>query len=274
MLDCTIAYGLRFLFPARDDAVGASLRRHGEFARPEVDFLIEHAEGGAFIDVGANIGAVALPLARARPACRVVAIEAHRGLHGLLAANALNNGLYNVEAFHAAAGAQKGLAEFPTPLLDEALNFGAVGFGGSAGRTEAVRMLTLDEVAPPDTRLVKIDVEGFEPDVLQGADSLLRSHKAVWLVEASVKSPEAAARVVSVFLEAGYGVHWLYAPFATPASRKDRPQDIGRGDANVVALPPGTPNRWKLPQVAHPGAQRPGAAADYPYLARYGYIQG
>lgn len=272
MLDSTVAYGLTFLFPARDSAVGASLRRHGEFARPELDFLLEHAVGdGAFVDVGANIGAMALPFADQRPTWKVVAIEAHRGLGGVLAANALANGLYNVEIIPAAAGAAPGLAEFPTASLSDALNFGALGFGKSDAPTETVRVTTLDELAPADTRIIKIDVEGFEPEVLKGGTEILRRRTAIWLAEASVQNPQSSELVVRTFLEAGYSVHWFYAPFATPASPKDRPATPEVGDANVVALPPGAPNAWNLTPVSHPGERRPGDFAAYPYLARYGY---
>ena len=272
MLDTTLAYGLSFLFPARDNAVGACLRNHGEFARVELDFFTDHAAGqGTLIDVGANIGAIALPFARARPDWRVLAIEAHRGLHGLLAANALNNRLFNVEVFHAAAGAEPGLPDFPaTPLSDE-MNFGTLGFGRTATVTEHVRMLTLDEIAPADTRLVKIDVEGYEPEVLRGARDLLGRRSAIWLAEASIQNPEPSAQTIRTLMEAGYAVHWLFAPFATPASAKARPATPGRGDANVVALPPGVPNRWNLPLISDPSERRPSGADAYPYLARYGF---
>ena len=272
MLDSTVAYGLTFLFPMADSAVGASLRNHGEFARVELDFLLEMAGGpGALIDVGANVGAIGLPFAHRRPDWKVIAIEAHRGLSGVLAANALNNRLYNVELVHAAAGAERGLVAYPATSLSQATNFGSIGFKTGDGPMETVRMLTLDEIAPADTRLIKIDVEGFEAQVLEGARGLLERRQAVWLAEASVQNPEASAEAISVFQEAGYSVFWFFAPFATPASEKGRPENPARGDANVVALPPGAENVWNLPPVGSPGEQRPGDASAYPYMARYGY---
>ena len=214
MLDRTIAYGLEFLFPAGDEAVGACLRRHGEFARVELDYLLEAATGaGAYIDVGANIGAIALPFAQRRPNWRVMAIEAHRGLSGVLAANVLINRLHNVEVYHAAAGAERGLVEFPALALSTKVNFGALGFKSVTGATETVRMLTLDEIAPADTRLVKIDVEGFEPEVLKGASALLASHKAIWIVEATIQNPEATASVIRRFQALGYGLYWFYRTY-------------------------------------------------------------
>jgi FkbM family methyltransferase len=272
MLDSTVAYGLTFLFPTADSAVGASLRNHGEFARTELDFLAEAAQGsGTLIDVGANIGAIGLPFARLKPDWKVMAVEAHRGLSGVLAANVLNNRLYNVEVIHAAAGAERGLADFPATPLTATTNFGAIGFNTSGAPMETVRMLTLDDLAPADTRLVKIDVEGFEPEVMKGASELLRRRTAVWLVEATIQNPASAASVIRTFQEAGYSTHWFFAPFATPASPKGAPREASVGDANVVALPPGVANSWRLPPVGAPDERRPGSASAYPYLSRYGY---
>jgi FkbM family methyltransferase len=274
MLDCTVAYGLQFLFPMGDTAVGASLRVHGEFARTELDFLLDHAGPAAtLIDVGANIGAIGLPFAHQRQDWRVLAIEAHRGMSGILAANALNNRLFNVDVFNAAAAAEAGLAAFPALPLAGQINFGAIGFGQVDGPVETVRKAALDDIAPDDTRLIKIDVEGFEPEVLKGASRLLAGHQAVWLVEAAVQHPAAAASAIATFMDAGYGVYWFYAPFVTPNAPKGGAINPGRGDTNVVALPPGVANLWDLPQVLTPTDKRPQNAWDYPYLTRYGYAE-
>ncbi|RAK59968.1 hypothetical protein DJ021_09205 [Phenylobacterium hankyongense] len=273
MLDLTRAYDLDFLFPASDTAVGASLRDYGEFARVELDFLADCASGeqGALIDVGANIGAIALPFAARKRGWRVIAVEAHRDLAGVLAANAFSNHLYNVEVIQAAAGRARQVVDFPTPSIHGNRNFGGVGFHLKDAPLEPVRMLTLDETAPAGTQLVKIDVEGFEPEVLAGASELIARRETVWLVEATVNNPAAAAQVIETFRSAGYGVHWFYAPFATPRfSKRQPPRDV-QGDANIVALPPNTPNRWELPAVDSTDERRPGTTSAYPYLSRYGY---
>jgi hypothetical protein len=151
------------------------------------------------------------------------------------------------------------------------MNFGVLGFELGEQPMESVRVLTLDEIAPPDTRLVKIDVEGFEPQVLAGAPRLLARRETIWLAEASSQHPQAAAETIRLFQDAGYGVYWFYAPFVTRNPVRG-PTPLGaRGDPNVVALPPGVANAWRLPPVGAPGEQRPGNVADYPYLARYGF---
>ncbi|MFN3584948.1 FkbM family methyltransferase [Phenylobacterium sp.] len=273
MLDLTIAYGLDFLVPARDQTIGTLLRFHGEFAKPEIDFLLACATGtgGTFIDVGANFGPIALPFAKARPNWSVLAIEAHRGMAGLLATNAFNNRLYNVESFHAAAGADEGLARFPAVPLSAAMRFGLLSFDLDAPK-ETVRMLRVDDIAPPDTRLVKVDVEGFEPQVVGGAARLIDSRSAIWLIEAVGSRPEARAAVNKRFRDAGYDLYWFYAPFATPNSPKAKPGNVAPGDVNVVAMPSGAAPPWPLQALREVDERAPTGIEGYEYLRAYGYV--
>lgn len=272
MLDTAQAYGLDFLYPAGDDTIGRSLRLYGEFARPEIDLLVDYATSptGMLIDVGANIGAISLPFAKANPEWKVLAIEAHRGLCNVLAANTLNNRLYNVEPFHAAAGSERRFVDFSAAPLTLSANYGTMSVERVTGRREPIRMFPLDDLAP-SAALIKIDVEGFEPEVLKGAGRILMEKRAIWLVEAGEKTPAESRAVARAFIEAGYRLFWFFAPFATPSSTRGRPESPTMGDANVLALPPGVENLWGLPELTSPDAPRPKSLGDYPYLARYGY---
>jgi len=272
MLDVTRAYGLTFHFPGRDTAVGASLAAHGEFARAELDLMSDIARAsrrGTLVDVGANIGALALPFAHRFSDWRVLAVEAHRGLSTVLAANAVCNGLGNVEVVNAAAAAAPGLLDFPCTPLSGAGNFGLMAVGMNAP-VEQVRALALDEVAPPDTRLVKIDVEGFEPEVLKGAARLLRDVRPAWIFEVSPRRPEVTASCLGTFLEAGYLLHWFYTPFVLPKPLKgDAPFERARGDLNVLAADQGAFG-WDLLPVTSAHAPLPTYGEGLRYLRRYG----
>lgn len=273
MLDLTEAYGLTFMFPAGDAIVGRSLRVHGEFARPEVDLIrayLDQAEPGTFLDVGANIGAIALPVAAAFPQARAIAVEAHRGLAQVLGANALNNRLYNLEVHHAAMGPAEQVAGFTMPSLKVKGNFGSLGMHGTEAM-EPVRMWTLDAAAPADTRFVKIDVEGFELEVLRGAARTVAAKQAVWLFEAKASTPT-TPDTLAVFLDAGYRLFWFFAPFVTPNAPKMLKRELHLdGDFNCVALPPEVPNLWELPAVTAPTDRPPTDISHFRYLARYGY---
>ncbi|MDO8913505.1 MAG: FkbM family methyltransferase [Phenylobacterium sp.] len=269
MLETTTAYGLDWLVPTADTGVSRALREFGEFARPEVELIAELVGGGAYVDVGANLGSIALPVAQAGG--RVIAIEANRDLAGLLATNALNNRLYNVQVHHAAVGEVRRLAKFPMVPLSEVTNLGTSGFH-LAGRypEEVVQMTTLDAITPRDTTVIKIDVEGYENQVMIGAESVLRDIRPVWIVESGSDTPGNRV-VMEMFLSAGYRLWWFLAPFVTrQTSRSGDPSMLTRGDFNILAMPDGREPPWMMPEVAD-RSPRPVGLKHYPYLARFGF---
>jgi FkbM family methyltransferase len=273
MIATAQAYGLSFRYPALDTAVGATLRDHGEFARPELDFLIDHAEGpsGAFIDVGAHVGAMALPFARARAGWRVIAVEAFGQMAELLAQSVRDNGLENVQVMAVAAGDFTGLADFPAAELHYNGNFGTIGFFTKEVPTKRkVPVVRLDDIAPPDTRVLKIDVEGYEPQVFRGASQILKTAQPVVLFEAHRKHVDGTAEIASELGALGYQLFWFFAPFVTRnGPLPDAKFDV-RGDMNIVGLPAGAANRWGLPPVVDLSV-RPSDAEDLSYLRRYGF---
>jgi FkbM family methyltransferase len=284
MFQSATAYGLTFEFPADDNAVGPSLTRYGEFARVVTDFLLDHAgdETGTLIDAGANLGTICLPFAKERPGWRVQAIEAYPEMARLLTVNAARNRLSNIYVVRAAAGAAAGEVDFPNPPLTGPKNFGTLSIArASEFPCVKIPMVALDDIANPDTKLVKMDLEGHDPEALRGAQRLLHEVKPVWLIEAAVNHPQAAGAVIQSLLLAGYSVYWFYAPFVSLKARLERGEraptpaemkPLTLGDANAVALPPGMENRWDLPQIRTATDGRPDRINAYPYLKRYGFF--
>jgi FkbM family methyltransferase len=270
MLEDVEAYGLKFRVPAGDTAVGACLRDYGEFARPELDFLLDHADAasGTFVDVGAHLGTVSLPFARARPGWRVISIEAAYALANLIVEAAAANGIGNVEVLSVAAGEAAGVAEFPAVELWGSGNFGAIGFEHPQAARRKVGVRPLDDIAPDDTRLIKVDVEGYEAHVLRGAPRLLGQVRPIWVLEAHRGKVEQTRTVAGQLTAHDYRLFWFFSPFATPTAPR-APSDPSRGDLGLVAIPAGQP-RWDLPAVVDV-ARPPTNYAEFPYLRRYGY---
>jgi FkbM family methyltransferase len=276
MLDITRAYGLNFLVALNDHGIGRLLRNHGEFARVESQLIVDYVRRlgrGAYIDIGANIGTIALPVAAACPKVHVIAVEAQRAVANILAANAMGNHLYNIDVIHAAAGAQAGLMPFPQGRLGgRETNFGVIGAHLDDFPTENVRVCTLDEIAPENTGFVKMDVEGFEPEVLKGAQRLIHETKPVWLLESNPKTMEPARSTMRTFLSAGYRLFWFYAPLVTPRAPKlPRVPANSNGDMNFLALPPGVENLWNLIEFEDADVVPPSRASDFPYLRNVGF---
>jgi FkbM family methyltransferase len=139
----------------------------------ELDFLRAHTPaGGVFVDVGANAGTYALPLARhVGLNGKVIAIEPHPVMVARLAFNEAASASGNVVLVPAAAGDTEGDLMIET----DRENYGAshVHPGASAGndaiRVPAMRLLRIlqdRDVGQIDS--LKIDVEGYEDRVLIG----------------------------------------------------------------------------------------------------------
>lgn len=129
--------------------------------------------GDVVVDVGANIGNTALAAAsRVGPGGRVLAFEPHPRTHAFLLENVALNDARQVEVVNAAVGDRPGTVKFSSLSADDINRVLASGEADS-GLTVPVR--TLDEALAGVARidLLKIDVEGYEKRVLEGAGDVL-----------------------------------------------------------------------------------------------------
>ena len=131
--------------------------------------------GDVALDIGANIGIVTMLMARlVGDTGRVHAFEPNPNAADMLHASVERNDLSNVKLHRVALGSHGGLMTLVVP-------FGNIGGASLVDRGEAgvsvdvpVRTLTemLSRADIPSIRLAKIDVEGYERDVLAGARGL------------------------------------------------------------------------------------------------------
>lgn len=126
--------------------------------------------GDVVLDVGANIGAITVPAARlVGPTGSVVAIEAVPNTAARLRKNLQANNLPNVRVVESAVSDHRGEL---TLYLPTKYNRGAtsqVDSGHSEGSYSVPCAPLLDLVTPDElsaARIIKIDVEGAEPEVL------------------------------------------------------------------------------------------------------------
>ena len=143
--------------------------------------FVAHAlrPGDLFVDVGANIGAYTA-LAGAVAGAAVMAFEPNDLARDWLARNVALNGLQaRVEIRNEAVGATAGNVEF-TVDRDTTNSVVVAGDGlAVAERKATVPMTTLDIMCQKRCpAIIKIDVEGFELPVIEGASELL-SHSGL-----------------------------------------------------------------------------------------------
>lgn len=140
---------------------------------PEMAFVLHALRSGElFVDVGANIGAYTV-LAASIPGARCAAFEPAPETFGRLTENIrLNDFGSRVQANQLAAGSEDGELVFTKGL--DSVNH-VVGPDDNARNGTRVSVRRLDTVLHADNPVVmKIDVEGYEMLVLQGADGILK----------------------------------------------------------------------------------------------------
>jgi FkbM family methyltransferase len=141
-----------------------TLRTRGVFPRRYL------RPGDRVIDVGANIGSFAIPAAReVTDTGRVYAIEPHPRIFEYCRRNVRLNRLTNVELFQTALGPEAGVTRL-SDRLNDTMNY----VDPEAGTIE-VPVTRLDDLPLGDgpIALLKIDTEGFEKFVLEGAPATL-----------------------------------------------------------------------------------------------------
>lgn len=157
----------------------------GGYERSTIRLLKQRARpDGLAIDVGANIGSHAIPMAKAMRTGRVLAFEPNPLVFPRLIANLALNPDCNVDARAMAIGNRIGQVELFIPSPD----------AGNLGQASLVENSNFNKVGVPCTTLdslledeklgtvdvLKIDVEGFEWAVIEGARTMLaRDHPLV-----------------------------------------------------------------------------------------------
>lgn len=161
---------------------------------PDLVMAIEVAKAiggsGSYIDIGANAGYWAIPLAKNFPSA--IAFEPDPSVRGRLTRNVKLNQLENVTVCELAVSDSSGIASFAVRrALDNSgsLNDGMgslVNFDTFLEDTVPVKTVSLDQylsIKGGSVSLIKIDVEGAEELALKGAIRTLHKDKPVVVSE-------------------------------------------------------------------------------------------
>lgn len=248
---------------------------------PTRAFLDCHlAPGDVFIDVGAHLGVYSLGAATLHPApseaVRVVAFEPHPlNILTLLRQLALNGRQHDVEVVCSACGAAPGLAQL-WPFSTMGNYIAAERPKDAAGDNPPLTV----PVTPLDTLLndrpdlaggrvfVKIDVEGYEPEVVAGAEGLLASGRVDALVieksdhHAAPERRRAYEAMIETLRGHDFDIRWfphVHLPCALI------PWVSGNETGNLVAVGPSL-----KPRAAYDGPYAPYTPLPPPMNADFG----
>lgn len=230
--------------PSIDKGVELSLFETGTYEKGTIQLMDDFLKpGSVFVDIGANIGLMsAIASQMVGETGKVIAVEANPKTLELLNQNLELNHCKNVEVIPDALGSEAGSALFYENWQVNRGGASLLSQGDEQG--VEVRVRTLDEVLSGQrVDLIKIDVEGFELEVLKGGLQTLNASRPVLIVEVSDEriSEKGVSPVEIADFITGLGAYQLFKQKGTKERRSKLIPISGHNDLpkhdNIIAIP-------------------------------------
>lgn len=176
--DITVAgkYDIKYKLPNIKEDIGFEIFINGIYESEYVKYFTKQIPvNGVFLDLGANIGSICIPLAKQRPDITIIAVEASPRVFGYLKYNVGLNSCKNIFIENLALSSVDN-QELPFYSPEEKFGKGSLS-AVYTDKAEYVKTVTLDSLVEKHqlskVDFIKIDVEGYERTVFEGGNSLL-----------------------------------------------------------------------------------------------------
>ena len=203
----TKIFGLDFWYREDDKYIGQriALQKYEEYET----MLMQHELKGmeVVVDVGANIGYYTLLMASM--AKKVYALEPDKECFEILKKNVEENKLKNVVLLNVAASAKND----KQTLIKDNENLGNSHLG--IGNGDIVKCERLEDILINEYKidLIKIDTQGWEPEVIEGAKKIIKRDKPILFLEystAEYKDETMRKYLASVYKNIWSIDYWYY----------------------------------------------------------------
>ncbi len=197
-----------YVYNKNDIYIGKSIEKYGEFSHLEAKIFEQICkEGDIVIEVGANIGAHTVYLSKLVGKGSIFAFEPQRLVFQNLCANLAINSISNVFTYQEAIGAENGNIVIPECDFTKNNNFGGINIQNSKSGM-IVNKQKLDNFLNNINRLklLKIDVEGMEIDVIKGAKELIKKFRPIIYIENDRQ--EHSKNLIELIWSLDYKIYW------------------------------------------------------------------
>jgi len=223
------------LYHGTDQYVGGALKKYGEFSEGEVEMFRQVLRpGDVVVEAGANFGAHTVAMAQmvGGTGC-IFAFEPQRLVYQVMVANIAMNSLDNVITVQAGLGSETGVVKVPILNPSRPLNFGSFHIG-QFDTGEDVPIQTIDSLGLNRCRLIKVDVEGMECQVLEGARNTIDRLRPLLYVEND--RAENSKQLISFIQSLGYRLWWHMPDLFNPKNFRGDSENIYKDIVSVNML--------------------------------------
>ena len=174
-------YNCQYKVPNIKETIGFELYINGIYEPEIINFITSRIpKEGILIDIGANIGAICIPMCRNRPDIKTIAIEASPRVYCYLEFNKTANNLSNCNIIN------KAVTDSKIKTIDFFSPFESFGKGSLenviTSNSEKVETISLDslfmqnDVGPES--FIKVDIEGHEYAAFKSGENVLNKSEA------------------------------------------------------------------------------------------------
>lgn len=155
---------------------------------------LKSLENPTIFDIGANIGTYTTWLAKFFPKGKIYCFEAQRLVFQMLCGNISINNFDNCYTYNMAVGKNNGFISVAEPNYYSNEDFGIFSLiedkiKDKSGNIYNIPLITIDTFVElynvEKVDFIKIDVEGMDLDVLQGATNIIKKYKPIIFIEHS-----------------------------------------------------------------------------------------
>jgi FkbM family methyltransferase len=225
-----------------DVHVSRSLLFYGEWMEDEIELLSKVLrEGDVVFDIGANIGTHTIAFAKlVGIQGKVIAFEPQPMVAQSLLENLALNNLKNVNVIQSVV-CEPGRSNFKLDFEDKekiAGNQAGVSFVNMEEAEGDIPSICLDQLLLLSPKLIKIDAEGMEVNVLNGATKIINSFRPV--IYAENHERKFSSSLLRTLFNLNYDCYWHLVPAYNPDNYLKRSEDIWAGQGyniNMLCLP-------------------------------------
>ena len=231
-------YG-QMLVNKNDTFIGKSLIKYGQISSDE-SLLYEQicTDGDVVVEAGANIGTHSLAISKAiGDTGKLYCYEPQRIVFQTLNANLALNSLTNTTTYQAGVGEKESFVNIPEFDYNHNGNYGGISITNYQEGTKT-KVYSIDShLNLQQLKLLKIDVEGMEIDVIKGAKQTIERLRPIIYCENDRR--ELSSTLIELLWSLSYDLYWHLPPlFNTENFNKDN-ENIFKNlvSVNMLCIP-------------------------------------